>query len=316
MNDALSTEISESQTDLSKTPKKDDPNPFGLSPDEQKVLAKWAKGASMADAYSDVMLSKYDKQALKEAALKTRVNRFFDTWRMREAMANVGGERGEVGRRSFERWKINHRGESIKKWAGEEGVVAAKILMEAAQDRQEDLLEGEGAEVPEDWKENPQTKSRKRISLERRIKNEMEHQRELMEQEYEEKYQDRVARDKEKWLNSLNINATPDSMTVYGTGQFLAYVAVKEIFARQNAIKASGKTALDKDGSALTPVIISALKTAAAMILPFAPSPTAEDRKQMSKAAVLLGLMPEDISEDPDEYTAPAPVPIDVGNDD
>lgn len=315
MNDALSTEISESQTATSKTPKKDDPNPFGLSPDEQKVLAKWAKGASMADAYSDVMLSKYDKQALKEAALKTRVNRFFDTWRMREAMANVGGERGEVGRRSFERWKINHRGESIKKWAGEEGVVAAKILMEAAQDKQEDLLEGEGAEVPEDWKENPQTKSRKRISLEKRIKNEMEHQRDLMEQEYEEKYQDRVARDKEKWLNSLNINATPDSMTVYGTGQFLAYVAVKEIFARQNAIKASGKTALDKDGSALTPVIISALKTAAAMILPFAPSPTAEDRKQMSKAAVLLGLMPEDISEDPDEYTAPAPVPIDVGEE-
>lgn len=313
MNDTPSVEISENQTDSSKTPKKDDPNPFGLSPDEQKVLAKWAKGASMADAYSDVMLSKYDKQAIKEAALKTRINRFFDTWRMREAMANVGGTRGELGRRGFERWKINHRGESIKKWAGEEGVVAAKILMEAAQDKQEDLLEGEGAEVPEDWKENPQKKSRKRISLEKRIKNEMEHQRDLMEQEYEEKYQDRVARDKEKWLNSLNINATPDSMTVYGTGQFLAYVAVKEIFARQNAIKASGKTALDKDGSALTPVIISALKTAAAMILPFAPSPTAEDRKQMSKAAVLLGLMPEDISEDPDEYTAPAPVPIDVG---
>lgn len=298
----------------SKTSKSEDKNPFGLSPDELKVLAKWAKGMSMSDAYSDVMLSVYDKKSIREAALKTRVNRFFDTWRMREAMANVGGERGEVGRRAFERWKINHRGESIKKWAGEEGVVAAKILMEAAQDKQEDLLEGEGADVPEDFKANPRKKSAKRVNLEKRIKGEMEHQRQLMEEEYEEKYQDRVARDKEKWINSLNINVNPDSMTVYGTGQFLAYVAVKEIFARQNAIKASGKSVLDKDGSALTPVIISALKTAAAMILPFAPSPTAEDRKQMSKAAVLLGLMPDDITEDPDDYTAPAPVPIDVGD--
>lgn len=310
MNDAPSTEILESQTAPSKTKKDDDSNPFGLSPDELKVLAKWKKGASMADAYSDVMLSKYDKQSLKEGALKTRVNRFFDTWRMREAMANVGGERGEVGRRAFERWKINHRGESIKKWAGDEGVVAAKIMMEAAQDEQEDLLAGEGADAPAD--NVPQVKSIKRKTLEKRIRNEMEYQRDLMEREYEEKYQDRVARDKEKWLNSLNINASPDSMTVYGTGQFLAYVAVKEIFARQNAIKASGKSVLDKDGSALTPVIISALKTAAAMILPFAPAPNAEDRKQMSKAAVLLGLMPEDITEDPDEYTAPIPNTIDA----
>ena len=65
----------------------------------------------------------------------------------------------------------------------------------------------------------------------------------------------------------------------------------------------------------MTPTIISALKTAAAMILPFAPAPSAEDRRQMSKAAVLLGLLPDNIQENPDDYTAPIPATIDVSED-
>ena len=116
--------------------------------------------------------------------------------------------------------------------------------------------------------------------------------------------------DKTLWLESLNVNQTPASLTVYGTGQFLCYVAVKEIMDRQKEIKAKGLSALEK--SALTPTIISAIKTAAAMILPYAPAPTDDERKQMSKAAILLGLFPDDITENPDDFTAPAPSTVDV----
>ena len=101
--------------------------------------------------------------------------------------------------------------------------------------------------------------------------------------------------DRDLLLESLNINKDPSAMTIYGTGQFLAYVAVKEIMQRQREIKDRHIDVLSKDGSALTPNIINAIKTAAAMILPFAPAPSAEDRREMSKAAVLLGLMPDKI---------------------
>lgn len=121
--------------------------------------------------------------------------------------------------------------------------------------------------------------------------------------------------DKDKWLESLNVNENPSALTIYGTGQFLAYMAVKEIMARQQEIKQKGISVLDKNGSALTPTIISALKTAAAMVLPFAPAPSAEDRKQMSKAAILLGLLPENIRESPDDYTAPAPNVIEIADE-
>lgn len=284
---------------MSDEQKTDKSNPFGLSPEELRVLHKWQRGLSMQEAYSEVMLSMYEKKSIKQGALARRVNRFFDTYRMREAMAATPGNRGEVAKRKFEQWKINHRDEEIKRFAGNEGLKRMKVLIP---------YNGEKTEGEDERYEL-------RKEMEEKAKEELSRQRQLLEEEYEEKYKDRVARDKEKWLESLNINATPDAMTVYGTGQFLAYVAVKEIFARQNALRAQGISVLDKNGSALTPLIVNALKTAAAMILPFAPAPSAEDRKQMSKAAVLLGLMPEDISEDPDEYTAPAPVPIDVGED-
>lgn len=281
---------------MSASQSSENSNPFGLSPEEQKVLRRWQHGMSMQDAYAEVMLSMYDRKSIKQGALRQRVNRFFDTYRMREAMAATPGERGEMAKRKFEQWKIAHRDEEIKRFAGNEGLKRMKVLV--PYDEKDVKGEGEKYEYVKE--------------LEEKAKDELFRQKKLLEEEYEEKYKDRVARDKEKWLESLNINATPDAMTVYGTGQFLAYVAVKEIFARQNALRAQGVSVLDKNGSALTPLIVNALKTAAAMILPYAPAPSAEDRKQMSKAAVLLGLMPEDITEDPDTYTAPIPTTIDA----
>lgn len=112
------------------------------------------------------------------------------------------------------------------------------------------------------------------------------------------------------WIESLNINETPVSLTIYGTGQYLCRVAVEEIMARKKEIKEKGLSALEK--SALTPTIISAIKTAAALILPYAPAPTDDERKQMSKAAILLGLFPDDIAENPDDFTAPPPATVDI----
>lgn len=117
-----------------------------------------------------------------------------------------------------------------------------------------------------------------------------------------------------KWMRSLSITDEPTALSVYGTGLFLAGVAVKEILARQARIKAENISPLERDGSgsALTPTIISALKTAASMILPFAPAPSADDRHEMSKAAVLIGLLPDNIKESPDSYLAPPPNTIDI----
>lgn len=253
----------------------------------------------MVDAYKKVMMSEREAKLIKQSALNMRVNRFFGTYRMREAMAATEGKRGETARKLFEKWRQKHSEENIKRFAGEDGLRRMKYFVPCTDEEADNEAERE----------------RIREELEQKAKAELEQQKEALEQEYEARYQDRVARDKEKWIQSLNINATPDSMTVYGTGQFLAYVAVKEIMARQNELKRQGISVLDKNGSALTPTIISALKTAASMILPFAPAPNTEERQQMTKAAVLLGLMPDSIEEDPDDYTAPAPVAIDVGED-
>lgn len=250
----------------------DNDNPFGLSPDERRVIYHWQKGDTMTDAYKKVMLSEYDKQAISELALKKRVQRFFDTYRIREAMAATPGERGEKAKKDFEKWKNSQKEEQVKRLKPNE-----RTFREIQRDYDNKVFEEE---------------------VIRRGGGPKKEQREL---------------DKEAWLESLNINKDPSAMTVYGTGQFLTYVAVKEIMARQAEIKLKGISPLDKNGSALTPTIISALKTAAAMVLPYAPAPSAEDRREMSKAAVLLGLFPDNIQEDPDAYTAPIPNAIDVG---
>jgi hypothetical protein len=58
-----------------------DDNPYGLSPNERRVLHHWQNGETMADAYRKVMLPQIDKE-LSEAAFNKRVQRFFGTLRM------------------------------------------------------------------------------------------------------------------------------------------------------------------------------------------------------------------------------------------
>lgn len=248
-----------------------DDNPFGLSPEERRVLKRWQNGETMTDAYKAVMLSMYDAQAISKPALQKRVTRFFNTYRMREAMAATPGELGERAKKDFEKWKESQTIDQVKRFTGKEG---RELGIKAKK------VEAENAYYEATTGQKPIVGTDKS--------------------------------DREKWIESLNINVNPSALTIYGTGQYLAYQAVREMMARQEQIKREGISPLDKNGSIFTPMIISALKTAAAMILPYAPAPTAEDRKQMSKAAVLLGLMPENIQEDPDDYTAPAPATIDV----
>lgn len=279
----------------------DKDNPFGLSPEELRVLKYWADGESMADAYRRVMMSMYDQKAVTEAALKMRVKRFFDTYRMRQAMAACPGERGERARKDFDKWKKTHEEQTIKRFVDTETYRNTTLVSMAA-----DLRRNAKAEL-----------ETQKAKLEQVVHDELEKQSVELKQEYDERYKEKYEQDKKAWWQSLNVNVDPCSLTIYGTGQFLASVAVKEILARQEAIREQNVDVLSKDGrgSALSPTIISALKTAAAMILPFAPAPSAEDRKQMSKAAVLLGLMPDDIQENPDDYTAPIPATIDVDSE-
>jgi hypothetical protein len=276
-------------------------NPFGLSQEELRVLRFWQNGESMTDAYKIVMLSEYDQKAIKKSALTQRVKRFFDTYRMREAMANSPGERGKQAKADFEKWRKRHDGETIKRFTDGKTFSQTNVIATRA---------GKAA-CKEDIEKELKEKAHAELEV-HKAKIEKEY-----EEKYEEKYQDRIARDKKEWWDSLNINVNPSALTIYGTGQFLASVAVKEIIARQLAIRQQGVDVLARDGrgSALTPVIVSAIKTAAALVLPFAPAPSAEDRKQFSKAAVLLGLLPDEITENPDDYTAPLPATIDVGGD-
>lgn len=244
-------------------------NPFGLSPEELRVLHYWQRGDTMIDAYKKVMLSMYDAQAISAPALRKRVFRFFNTYRMREAMAATPGEAGEKAKADFEKWKESQTEETVKRFIGKPKGLSTEERVQIENAHYE-ATTGKKATVGTD------------------------------------------KADRDKWIESLNVNENPSALSIYGTGQFMVYMAVKEMMARQAEIKAKGISALDKNGSVFTPTIISALKTAAAMILPFAPAPSAEDRKEMSKAAVLLGLMPESITESPDDYTAPLPATIEV----
>lgn len=256
----------------------DDDNPFGLSPQERRVLRHWQNGDTMIDAYSKVMLSPYDIQSISKRALEKRVEVFFDTFRLREAMAATPGERGEKARKDLERWRLTL------------GDTASEDI---AKKKRNFKPKGEGKK-----------KKKKKVECEEEFDDDsFEKQQAIREMKALRK----AGTDREKWLESLNISENPNAMTIYGTGQFLAYMAVKEIMARQDEIRRRGISVLDKNGSVFTSTLISALKTAAAMVLPFAPAPTSEDRKQMSKAAVLLGLFPDKITESPDDYTAPPP---------
>lgn len=265
-----------------------DSNNFDLSLDEIRVLRCWQEGDNMTEAYKKVMLSGYDAQNISQVALRKRVIRFFGTYRMRQAMAATPGLRGEKAREELEAWDLKRKNRAIKS--------IAKGGSDDPCGIQENKQTG--------GTENPQTRPEPEQQKPVVPGVEITHATALTP--------DAIKAERDKWLESLNVNENPSSMTIYGTGQFLAYMAVKEIMARQSEIKRNGISVLDRNGSALTPVLISALKTAASMVLPFAPAPSAEDRKQMSKAAVLLGLLPENIIESPDDYTAPNPTIIEA----
>ena len=117
---------------------------------------------------------------------------------------------------------------------------------------------------------------------------------------------------RQKWLQSLQVTDDPTAMSIYGTGLFLAQMAIMQIMKRKKEIDERGMSALERNASPYTAIDISALKTAAAMILPFAPPPTTAERRAMSLAGVMIGLAQDDITESPDDYTAPPPSAIDV----
>lgn len=286
--------VTESDSDSNKKN-----NPFGLSEDELRVLKCWRKGMTKADAYRYVMVSEQDERIVNKEAMKKRIKRFYDTYRIRQAMAATPGKRGQEAKKEFEEWKSKHNGEVISEFLGQQGVKVQRLISEKMNSP---VTRTETNPVVSN---NPPEPS---LSQTEQFDNELE---------IGDKRLSKIERDKIDWLNSLNVSADPSALTIYGTGQYLISVAVKEISARQKAIKKDGISVLAANGrgSALTPTIISALKTAAAMILPFAPAPSAEDRRQMSKAAVLLGLLPDNIQENPDDYTAPIPATIDVSED-
>jgi hypothetical protein len=318
-------------------------NPHGLSPEELSVLHFWQNGDTMTEAYRRVMISKYDAANISDSALKKRVLRFFNTYRMREAMADTPGERGDKARADFEKWKATQKAETIRQLLPEAAPKFEDKLYPTKKNSQTDIPsqdEDTSDDATEDYSSESETfaaddnsdeqvneysnngsdnrshnGNRKQSGtsyFDKIVKPQLERFNQANVQPPSSFDSDKYKTDREKWLASLNINQNPTAMTIYGTGQYLAYVAVKEIMARQQAIKENNIPVLSKNGSALTPTIISALKTAAAMVLPFAPAPTVEDRKEMTKAAVLLGLMPESISESPDDYTAPMPTTIEV----
>lgn len=278
---------------------------YNLSKEEELVLYYWSKGKSKIESYKSVMLTASELDRLTEAAIRKRVNRFFSTYRIREAMDKID-RRGGKGQEEFEVWQQRQREAMSRQLDPDMAKIKdrvrkeiANVISEVQQTQTGDDNQGSEDKSVKDDAEEIMKKIMTKSKLER------------IEKEVTNATKDAMT-DKQKWLASLQVSSRPTALTIFGTGQFLTYVAIKEIFDRQAAIKERNIDVFDKNGSVLTPNIISALKTAAAMIIPYAPAPTDEDRHAMSKAAVLLGLMPDQIQEDPDDYTAPPPVIIDV----
>ena len=293
-------------------------NPFDLSPQERRVLYHWQKTGNQAEAYKRVFISEYDQQSMSKNSIRKRITRFYDTYRIREAMAASPGERGKKAREDLQKWRQKQQEAAIAKFSATAQKIGQELGVSADKESNEDNYnEGQdGSDQNASYSSDVSNVEVDQAIVDQIVKaitqsSALSQNRPI--------YNDTgstsvvpVRNDKDLWIESLNINKDPSAMSIYGTGQFLAYVAVKEIMDRQKAIKEQKIGVLEKNGSALTPNIINAIKTAAAMILPFAPAPSAEDRREMSKAAVLLGLMPDRIEESPDAYTAPPPITVDV----
>lgn len=280
-------------------------NEFGLSPEELHVLELWEEGKTMSQAYCEVMIPIYEQGSITKSALNKRVQRFFCTYRMRQAMAASSTERGIKAKADFEKWKESQKDEAIKKFSPE----VKKIIDEEKSDKKPK------AEPKDDNSEFSFYNKLVRPNLPS-YKKEQAEKAAQAEENSVESIANKQLEARRKWIDSLNVTEEPNAISVYGTGQFIMYHAVQEINKRSTEIRNRKISVFDKNGSVFTPTIISALKTASAMIIPFAPAPTPEQRRGMSTAIALLGLLQDNIKEDPDDYTAPPPPTIDIGNDD
>lgn len=248
-----------------------------LSADELRAVELWREGYSMLDAYKNVMISKDDAQKITPSTLKKRVQRFFGTQRMRDAMRASYYERGPDAQKSYLDWK--------KKQAND-----AKNALSAFSKQNKPKQKTGGAAATGGASEQGGGAYDAALFSVERAENDF----------------------KQLWLESLSFTDNPTAMSVYGTGLFLAQTAVQQILKRQKEIRDRGLSPLEKDASPYSALDLNAIRTAASMLLPFAPPPTTAERKAMSLAGVLLGLSSDAIEEKPDEYTAPPPAAIDI----
>lgn len=245
-----------------------------LSPDELRALALWRKGETMTNAYKRVMLSPQESKIISKSALQKRVVRFFGTDRMRAAMAATEGDRGDRAKADYEKWKCSQKLDAIKKFAD---IPSKKAESRPAQ-QEEPPAQAPSVKTDNTALDTPQSH----------------------------------ANAKKAWIESLQVSESPTAMSIYGTGLFLAQTAIQQIMKRKKEIEVNGVSCFEKNGTPYTALDLNALRTAASMILPFAPPPTTAERRAMSLAGVMIGLAQDAIEESPDDYTAPPPCTIEA----
>jgi hypothetical protein len=297
-----------------------------LTPDELEALEIWTTGKSMIEAYTQVMSKYRDLSTLPKQTLNKRVQRFFASPYLKMAMVDRDDERKKNVKAIELKPIVDQIGPKIQQIVDEEKKKRKDAKrIEKKKKADERKAEEKSAshffdtivrpnltttpKAPPKEKEVQETDVQIATSILNKVSSEIEKPSPELETILEPK---KTA--KEKWLESLLITDEPTPMSVYGTGQFMMSQAVNEIIKRDKEIKKKGISVLSKDGSVFTPTIISAMKTAASMIIPFVPTQEAIKDNGTATAVTLLGLMQDKIDEDPDAYTAPIPptVTIDV----
>lgn len=289
-----------------------------LTQDELDAVALWASGKTMTEAYCEVMRrNDVDISKLPKQTLNKRVQRFFNSEKMKKAMLVTGQGRDERIKRAAARQKaIDTYGRVLKNVKPKiKKAVAAEEEKENKAREKEVAKEGrsiasfvDNIVLPNVTKDNANS-----ANPTSRIE-EVTNTHDIKDINIANKQA------REKWLESLTITEEPEAISVFGTGQFIMYHAVSEIMRRDRAIKEKryGTGVFDKNGTVFTPLILNAFKTAASMIIPFTTTQDAVQNKEITMATTLLGLMQDKIQEDPDDYTAPIPptVTIDVTKED
>jgi hypothetical protein len=266
---------------------------FGLTDDECKVLEYWKVSRDKRDAYQKVFFKRDKIRRLSSAALHMRIKRFFQTDAMKRAIEFY--ELDEANKRSL---------------CYDENTAVGRFLNKKKEE--EEKAKEEKNKIDSDSKEESNNEEPQKEEIKEEKKIEEQKKEEPRKKRVKEVEPEIIKTVQEKWLDSLKVSENPSAFTVYGTGQFIIYNAVQEMMNRKAYIKQNNISPMSKDGSMFTSGIISALKTGASMILPYAPTPSLDDRKEMSKAAVLLGLLPDNIVECPDDFTAPIPATAEV----